>query len=59
MKRKLLEKKSVKTLKSLHKNAVQRYDGIVKNIEKKEKTLQQVVEDIEKIEEIILDKEMQ
>ena len=57
MKRKLLEQKSVKTLKSLHKNIIQKYNGVVKSIERKEKELHKIVEDTERIEDIIVEKE--
>lgn len=57
MKRKLLQLKSLKTLKSLHKNLSQKYDGAVKDIERREKRLSKISDDISKVEELIVEKE--
>jgi len=57
MKRKLLHLKSIKTLKSLQKNLQQKYDGIEKDIRKKEKELDKIWKDINKIEDLIIKKE--
>jgi len=56
MKRKLLEYKSVKTLKSLLKNLQQKRNGIKKQITKKEKELKKIDDDVNKIESIIVRK---
>ena len=56
MKRKLLEYKSVKTLKSLLKNLQQKRNGIKKQITKKEKELKKINDDISRIESIVVRK---
>ena len=56
MKRKLLEYKSVKTLKSLLKNLQQKRNGVKKQITKKEKALKKINDDISRIESIVVRK---
>ena len=56
MKRKLIDKKSVKTLKSLYKNVFQKRSGVVKNIEKKELELTRLDKDLSRIDELIVQK---
>lgn len=53
MKRKLLNKKSIKTLKSLHKNLTQSRDGATKNIEKANKKRNHIDSDLRVVEDII------
>ena len=53
MKRKMLHKKSIQTLKSLHRNVSQKHSGVVKSIEKKEKERSRIKEDLQNIESII------
>lgn len=59
MKRKLLSHKSVSSLKSLHKNLLQQYDGKMKQIKKKEKELDKISDDMYKVEQLIVKKELQ
>lgn len=56
MKRKLLRNKSIKTLKSLRENILQRRNGTTKQIEKKNRKRDSIEEDLTLIEEIILEK---
>ena len=53
MKRKLLHNKSIKTLKSLHKNVSQKRSGVVKSIGKKKNELDRIDKDLNIIEKVI------
>lgn len=57
MKRKLLAKKSLKTLNSLRKNLQQFHNGITKEIKSNESKLKQVNKDIRLVEDLIEMKE--
>ena len=57
MKRKLLHKKSVKTLKSLHKNLTQCRGGATKDIEKANKKRNSIDSDLYHVEKIITQKQ--
>ena len=54
MKRKLFEKKSIKTLKSLRKNLEQKYEGVLKKIRKDLQKKVLIEKDISRINEIII-----
>lgn len=57
MKRKLLHNKSVKTLKSLHKNLTQSRNGATKEIGKANRKRNTIDADIHHVEEIITQKQ--
>ncbi|MCP6727393.1 MAG: hypothetical protein KJI69_05290 [Patescibacteria group bacterium] len=57
MKRKLIQLKSISTLKSLHKNLTQGRDGATKDIEKANRKRNRIDADIYLVEEIITQKQ--